>query len=416
MPTTSNLKYRILTTGFSEEKEVALDQLKKLWIETFGDSDAYVDLVYRTYLEKSIVVTCEKEDRVVSSLLAIPYRFVITPGEEETVGWYLCGLATIHELRGRGIMEKMMHLTEDEIKRLKGGFLFLIPADDRLATYYARKGYVSGAPRVEMRISLDGDGALKSGVNAIVDATGVYDLEPQERLKFTSSSQMNDTERAEVIGVMEASEREENGLAGATILHSKKDLETILKENEISGGTVVSGDDLRSVAIGYIIKEGGNGERGELEIRKIFGKTDDCYVTLKGLLSKYNLRVYSNARQRELIERIKKELVAEYRRDDGVRFGTALDPHCDATVQVDSNESRYIMVKGIWRSTKHVEGGRGNQNASKDEGLSESEISIFATNKAIDLKYPIFSEADKSVANCFFKVNPQNVSGDLLLD
>lgn len=123
--------------------DIKLRQIKELWIDTFGDSNEYVNNLFDAYCDKMLTELDYDGDTLVSSLIAIPYEFNTGISEKECIrGLYLCGLATRKEYRGKG---RMTYLLESIRKRaIEEGydFLFLIPSDDVLREYYSYRYFI----------------------------------------------------------------------------------------------------------------------------------------------------------------------------------------------------------------------------------------------------------------------------------
>lgn len=119
-------------------------QLKKnmesLWIETFGDSAAYVSLVFDNYFNPATVAYHEHDDKLEAALLGIEYEFLTTQGKS-LKGLYLCGLATVRESRRQGIMSTLIEQINGKAEAEGYDFTFLIPADEGMQRYYRDRGY-----------------------------------------------------------------------------------------------------------------------------------------------------------------------------------------------------------------------------------------------------------------------------------
>lgn len=141
------------------------DRMMKLWKDTFGDPYEYIRMVLDTYFVEENVETFEDENgRLVSSLLGVPYRF-FDCGVETSCGshdgylkgMYLCGLATVPDMRGKGLMKELMRRFEERAAGNDYDFSFLIPADEGLRNYYSRMGYVSLPGKFEFSIGFEGE-------------------------------------------------------------------------------------------------------------------------------------------------------------------------------------------------------------------------------------------------------------------
>ncbi|MDE5842583.1 MAG: GNAT family N-acetyltransferase, partial [Muribaculaceae bacterium] len=164
-----------------------IDDIKKLWKDTFGDSDTYIDMVVDHYYNAGYSRQYYDNEKLVSSSLVIPYKFYISGivGSEKSniveninigdvrlsnnfiVGEYLSGLMTIPEMRGRGLMRKMISEIERAAYERGSAFTFLIPADNNLRDYYTKLGYENTA-------SL---GFINIGLSGIANSSSLIELE-----------------------------------------------------------------------------------------------------------------------------------------------------------------------------------------------------------------------------------------------
>lgn len=121
-----------------------IEKIKDLWIEIFGDSRRYVDMIIDNYFDSSLSITKWDNNKLIASSLVIPYKFYSensTDTDNLYSGLYLCGLATIPERRGEGIMREIIAGIEAIAIRKNYAFTFLIPADEHLRNYYKKLDY-----------------------------------------------------------------------------------------------------------------------------------------------------------------------------------------------------------------------------------------------------------------------------------
>lgn len=126
--------------------------MMELWKETFHDSMQYVGLVFETYYRPDHSFTRYCENRLIASLLAIPYEFQILANDSRKrflKAIYLCGLATRPEWRKKGIMSGLINETEMYFQTRGFDMAFLIPADDHLREYYKHMGFYDASFRKE---------------------------------------------------------------------------------------------------------------------------------------------------------------------------------------------------------------------------------------------------------------------------
>ena len=121
---------------------VLVESMRRLWKETFHDSDEYVNLIYDKCFYPHYCECCVDDTCLISSLTGVPYSFHSNDNSRDEIhGLYLCGLATVEQHRGEGIMSEMVLRAEKRAKENGFAFTFLIPADNGLRRYYERLGY-----------------------------------------------------------------------------------------------------------------------------------------------------------------------------------------------------------------------------------------------------------------------------------
>lgn len=133
-----------IASGISGADEMWLrTEVKKLWISTFHDTPGYTDMIVDHYYDQKLCKCLVEGSILVSSAMMIPYDVIDgrTPQFKHLRCGYLCGLSTVDDRRGEGIMKRL--IADSEIEALKHGIdmVCLIPADDKLRQYYSRLGY-----------------------------------------------------------------------------------------------------------------------------------------------------------------------------------------------------------------------------------------------------------------------------------
>lgn len=212
-------------------------KMMKLWKDIFHDSDAYISLVFNNYFSTDLIEYYEENGRIISALLGVPYQFGC--GDQRLSGLYLCGLATDEEFRNRGIMNNLIEKINAKAKERGYSFTFLIPSSDALINYYSVKGYTNAMYRVEDCYTQVHD----FGKDYISILSREDDRVKRLKEKYyqnlaTTIVGENDTEiHKEIISYIRKSEN--NISTYLTIEHSEKDIEQIIKENNISGGKIV---------------------------------------------------------------------------------------------------------------------------------------------------------------------------------
>lgn len=130
-----------------------IPELKNMWHRVFGDSQSYLNAFFdKVYEDQNTLVYVENE-KVVSVLFMIPYRFTNKGIEQQIV--YLYALATDPAFRGRKIMSKLIEKSI-EISTERGYALsVLIPAEETLFTYYRQFGFEACFEQVKVTKTLE---------------------------------------------------------------------------------------------------------------------------------------------------------------------------------------------------------------------------------------------------------------------
>lgn len=196
--------------------------MMQLWKDTFHDSDNYIKLVFDTYFSPDNSFVRYDENRLIASLLCVPYEFQILTKrgtKSQLKGMYLCGLATRPEWRRQGIMAELMEEAQESAKSKGYDLTFLIPADEHLRDYYSRKGYRTSSYRQILTWK----------------ATYSDNEEGPSKLNIYSIKKLLTDGKAEfLIELADWCRALELSRPYNTILHSRKDLMAAMAENENS--------------------------------------------------------------------------------------------------------------------------------------------------------------------------------------
>lgn len=112
-----------------------ISQLRKLWQESFSDTEFFVNVFFQTAFspKRSRCVICDEQ------IAAALYWFSCTWGGMRLA--YLYAVATAGEFRGRGICRRLMEDTHAHLKELGYDAVILVPGSDSLFGFYERMGY-----------------------------------------------------------------------------------------------------------------------------------------------------------------------------------------------------------------------------------------------------------------------------------
>ena len=210
-------------------------KMKGLWVDTFHDSEDYVNLIFDTYFNPELVEYEEQSGEVVSALVGVPYEFGNSNCKVKAL--YLCGLATNPRYRSRGIMTRLLARINAKAREAGYAFTFLIPADSGLRLYYRDRGYVNAFYRVIDNytsihdFNLEYESLLMEQKEKVAELKRrLYESLRGGRLEaLTSDEERNAVEN----GIVDLISEMESGQRDLRIIHSEQDLRTAIAENRI---------------------------------------------------------------------------------------------------------------------------------------------------------------------------------------
>lgn len=261
-----------------DEKFIRL-KLMELWKSTFHDSDEYINIIFDNYYNPELSETHWEDGKLISGLIAIPYCFGNSKYKVNAL--YLCGLATIPESRGQGIMSKLMSRIENKARNLGYTFCFLIPANSGLSLYYEDHGYVPAFYRSKERFLANHNFDFEYS-NILDNQKDKQRAEIKRRYwKNLIAKQLlpeeidnNPLLISKLSSLIIESESQNNNLS---ILHTPKDINIALKECYISGGDIIYISDSKEVtAIAFINKN----DKHEDLVYRIFCRNTCSYYKL----------------------------------------------------------------------------------------------------------------------------------------
>ncbi len=361
------------------------DKMKKLWKDTFHDSDAYISLIFDNYFDPDFVEYYEENGKLVSALMGIPYKF--GNGKNSFTGLYLCGLATLEEYRHRGIMNTLIEKINLTAKEKGFAISFLIPASDMLRIYYQGKGFVNGMYRVEERYTdihdFDKDSLLL--IDKEEERIRHIRLKQYENIEITKSGDFDDDLRDSVIKYIVNYESSPHQFL--SLIHSENDVKAMLSENILSGGEVMVARNTDGIVIGVVFIT--FDDRRRIIIPKIY--YDDKYVYYK-LLSKVK-SVYSDSPMSIM------------------RFPEETDRHALWSKVYGAANPDGGMLGGAYGVAERVyNAGMHSQPYGMVRILNLHEILKFMANDRADAKYSILVKEDyKGENGILFRVGNGNV-------
>lgn len=116
-----------------------IPQLRLLWKEVFGDSDAFLDLYFKQMFVPEQCVLSVEGVQLVAAMQLLPYNARIKGKIYH--GRYIFAVMTSPTHRKQGHMQAMFDFVFENINRELISFLFLIPQENYLFDVYAKFGF-----------------------------------------------------------------------------------------------------------------------------------------------------------------------------------------------------------------------------------------------------------------------------------
>lgn len=216
------------------EPEILKKEMKKMWKETFKDSDSYIDLIFDSYFDPLFVEYKEIDGQLVSCLLGVPYAFGNSKNHLKAL--YLCGLNTRPEYRRNGFMRQLYKRIRKRALLAGYDLIFLIPANDGLRRFYRDFGMCDSFYHVENRYTSahDFDRDYLNFLEKENNRVKALKYRYWESLIPGMLNRNNENEIESLIDFW-SNMQKENPFG---LIHSYKDMKIVIKENEISNGEI----------------------------------------------------------------------------------------------------------------------------------------------------------------------------------
>ncbi len=111
------------------------DDLRALWQEAFGDSDAFLDTFEKTAFSSERCRCVTEEGGVVAALYWFDCIYQGSPVA------YLYAIATAKSYRGKGLCRALMEDTHKHLEERGYAAALLVPSEDALFAFYEKLGY-----------------------------------------------------------------------------------------------------------------------------------------------------------------------------------------------------------------------------------------------------------------------------------
>jgi predicted acetyltransferase len=134
---------------FASKKD--FKEIIKLWVVSFGDSEAYVERFLNTLFKNNNCLVYRKDSRIVSMLFLLDAKILSSVSTYSA--YYIYAACTSPDSRGMGIMANLMKYTVNFAKNENKDFLCLVPANEHLFDYYSHFGFKTIFKRKEFTLS-----------------------------------------------------------------------------------------------------------------------------------------------------------------------------------------------------------------------------------------------------------------------
>ena len=112
-----------------------IPQLRRLWMEAFGDEDAFLDLFFSTAFASDRCRCVELEGQVAAGLYWLDCQY---DGEKVA---YIYAVATGKAFQGQGLCAALMADTHAHLTQMGYAGAILVPGDEGLFRMYGKMGY-----------------------------------------------------------------------------------------------------------------------------------------------------------------------------------------------------------------------------------------------------------------------------------
>lgn len=133
-------EWKVIRMQCSVEKKQWEQELRKLWLLSFGDSKKYEDFYFRTVYNKNLVygILDWKKRQAIGMLHLNPYICQIEESRKRL--HYIVGVATDSGYRRQGVMRALLTTALQELYEDEAPFTYLMPAN---VSYYEPFSFVS---------------------------------------------------------------------------------------------------------------------------------------------------------------------------------------------------------------------------------------------------------------------------------
>lgn len=151
--------------------------LTELWQGVFGDEDGFIDLIFKSEYDSSIICFAELVGEKAVSAFYLIRNELLFEGKLYN-GYYLYAAATLPEYRKCRLMSELIQQAQQFCRTKNVDFISLVPSEESLYSYYSRFGFQSAMYRYEcsnfIGETADNDNKIIVDSNTLLDMRRCY--------------------------------------------------------------------------------------------------------------------------------------------------------------------------------------------------------------------------------------------------
>lgn len=116
-----------------------IPELKNLWREIFKDTDDYIEKFFKYRMKSEHTFVGRENGKIISTAYMLKSDLVLNSGEV-VPAFYMCGISTREEYRGKGCSGKVIEACFNHAKECGADLCYLVPANRSLFDFYKKSG------------------------------------------------------------------------------------------------------------------------------------------------------------------------------------------------------------------------------------------------------------------------------------
>ena len=125
-----------------------LKGIRAIWEEQFTTDEPYLSIMFNEIMPLCSNYICKENGKIVSALSLMPMTFIDSNNSAQLEGWYMFGVATLKEYRGRKLAAQTIEYAVFCKEKEGYSFIFERPAEQSLNEYYSKLGFTKHLQRI----------------------------------------------------------------------------------------------------------------------------------------------------------------------------------------------------------------------------------------------------------------------------